>query len=87
MPRYRLKSEEEMAWNAIRRTATAKYRLEAAAWLEKRLNDSLPGLQVEFQKALNAGNLPELEAEFETWVADAMEASERRELTHAPQDG
>jgi hypothetical protein len=87
MPKYRLKSEDEMAWNAIRRAATAKFRLEAAAWLEKRLIVSLPGLQVEFQKALQSGNLPELEAEFETWVADAMEASQTRELTGASQAG
>lgn len=87
MPKYRPKSEDEMAWNAVRRAATAKFRLEAAAWLEKRLNDALPGLQVEFQKAVNSGNLPELEAEFETWVADAMEASKHRALISAPQEG
>lgn len=83
MPKYRLKSEEEMAWNAVRRAVTAKLRLEAAAWLEKRQNDILPGLQVEFQKALQAGNLPELEAEYETWVEDAMQASQRKELREA----
>lgn len=80
MPKYRLKSEEEMAWNAIRRAATAELRLEAAAWLEKRLNDILPSLQVEFQKTLNAGALPELVANHETWVKDAMTAADRRTL-------
>jgi hypothetical protein len=74
VPDYRLKSEKEMAWNAIRRAATAKFRLEAAAWIEKRLNDTLPGLQVKFYQELNAGHLPELEAEFETWVDDAIKA-------------
>lgn len=80
MAKYRLKSEEEMAWNAVRRAANAKLRLEAAAWLEKRLNDVLPQLQVEFQRTLAAGNLPELEAGYETWVEDAITASNARSL-------
>lgn len=80
MPKYRLKSEDEMAWNAVRRAVTAKLRLEATAWLEKRLNDELPGLQVEFQRVLNAGNLPELEADYEKWVEDALAAQRSRAL-------
>ena len=72
MPRYRLKSREEMAWNAVRRAVTAKLRLEAAAWLENRLNEELPALQHEFQRVLNAGKLPELEADHEKWVEDAL---------------
>lgn len=73
MARYRTKSREEMVWNAIRRAATAKVRLEAAAWQEERLNAILPELQLEFTKTLNAGNIPALEADFEQWVADALE--------------
>lgn len=72
MARYRTKSREEMVWNAIRRAATAKLRLEAAAWMEERLNAILPELQLEFTKALNAGNMPVLEADFEKWVEDAL---------------
>ena len=75
MPRYRLKSREEMAWNAVRRAATAKLRLEAAAWLESRLNEELPALQHEFQRMLNAGRLPELEADYEKWIEDAMKVA------------
>lgn len=72
MARYRLKSREELAWNAIRRALTAKLRLEATAWLENRLNDELPVLQLQFQRTLNAGHLPELEADYEKWVEDAL---------------
>ena len=81
MAKYRLKSEEEMAWNAVRRAVSAKLRLEATAWLEKRMNDELPALQVEFQRTLSAGALPELEADFEKWVEDALAASGRRSLS------
>ena len=80
MPKYRLKSEEEMAWNAVRRAATAELRLQAAAWLEKRLNDVLPQMQVEFQKTLNAGHLPELVANHKTWVKDAMGVANKKTL-------
>lgn len=61
-----------MAWNAVRRAVTVELRLQAAAWLEKRLNDTLPVLQVEFQKTLNDGQLPELLADHEAWVKDSM---------------
>lgn len=74
MARYRLKSDEEMAWNAVRRAATARVSLEAAAWKERRLNDILPGLQVEFHKMLQTGNLPELEVEYEEWVERSIKA-------------
>jgi hypothetical protein len=80
MPKYRLKTEDEMAWNAVRRAVTAKYRLEATAWLEKRVNDTLPALQVQFQNTLNNGNLPELEADYEKWVEDALDFTQRRTL-------
>lgn len=72
MARYRQKSREEMVWNAIRRAATAKLRLESQAWMEERLNALLPELQLEFTKTLNAGNMPTLEADFEKWVEDAL---------------
>lgn len=75
MARYRLKSREELVWNAVRRTLTAKLRLEATAWLEQRLNDELPALQHQFQQMLNNGKLPELEADHEKWVEDAVKAA------------
>lgn len=85
MARYRVKSDEEMAWNAIRRAATAKVHLEAAAWKEKRLNDLLPGLQVEFRKMLQKGELPELEVEYEEWVERSIRAMQGLpEGDHAP---
>ena len=84
MPKYRMKSTEELAWNAVRRAVTARIHLEAAAWKEKRLNDELPGLQVQFQRALNAGSLPELEADYEKWVEDALKVSQERALPEAP---
>lgn len=75
MSRYRTKSREEMVWNAIRRAATAKIRLESQAWMEERLNALLPELQQEFTRTLNAGNMPKLEADFEKWVEDALVAA------------
>lgn len=80
MPKYRPKSGEELAWNTIRRAATAKVQLEAAAWKEKRLNDILPELQQQFQRMMSAGNLPELEADYEKWVEDAFAAAQRPQL-------
>lgn len=70
-----------MAWNAIRRAVTAEIRLEANAWIEKRLNDVLPDLQVQFQKTLNQGRMPALKADYKNWVKDAMTAAIRPELT------
>lgn len=81
MAKYRLKSEEELVWNALRRAATTQVRLEAAAWAEKRLNDILPNLQVEFQRMVQRGNLPELDQEhLRTWVKDAAAAALRPQL-------
>ena len=86
MARYRLKSEEEIAWNAVRRAVTARVRLEAAAWTEKRLNDLLPPLQIEFQKVLHDGYLPQLEADYEVWVDDAISAMRRPQLEENGED-
>lgn len=80
MARYRLKSAEELVWNAVRRAATARIRLEAAAWQEARLNEVLPALQMEFHRRLQAGDLPALEAEWKEWVTSAIEALSRPEL-------
>ena len=80
MPKYRLKTDEEMAWNAVRRAARARIRLEAAAWEEKRQNDILPGLQVEFHKKLSGGNLPEIEADYEAWLEISLNALDRKSL-------
>lgn len=81
MARYRLKSDEEMAWNAVRRAASARVRLEAQAWQERRLNDVLPGLQVEFHKMLQTGDLPQLEVEYEEWVERSIQAMRHGSLT------
>lgn len=81
MPKYRLKSEEELVWNAVRRAATAQVNLEALAWKERRINDILPALQVEFQRMVQDGNLPELdEKHMKQWVKQALEAARRPKL-------
>lgn len=81
MAKYRLKSEEELVWNALRRAASAQVQLEATAWKEKRLNDLLPNLQVEFQRMVQKGNLPELDqAHLRQWVRDAAAAASRPQL-------
>jgi hypothetical protein len=81
MARYRLKSDEEMAWNAVRRAASARVKLEASAWSERRLNDVLPGLQVEFHKMLQTGVLPELAVDYEEWVERTVAAMTTGSLT------
>ncbi len=83
MARYRLKSDEEMAWNAVRRAASARVRLEAQAWQERRLNDILPALQVEFHKMLQQGDLPQLEIEYEEWVERSIRAMRQGSLEAA----
>lgn len=61
--------------------------LEASAWKEKRLNDVLPNLQVEFQRMVQAGNLPELDQNhLRQWVKDAVAAANRPKLDEAPDE-
>lgn len=74
MARYRLKSDEEIAWNVVRRAVTARLRLQAAAWVEKQLNDLLPPLQVEFSRMLQRGEMPVLEPEYEEWLDVTLKA-------------
>ena len=83
MARYRLKSQEELAWNAVRRELTAKVSLEAAAWKEARLNDLLPAMQVEFQKMIQKGDLPKLDADYKSWLEAAFAAMQRPTLDAA----
>ena len=80
MARYRLKSSEELVWNAVRRAATARIHLEAAAWKEARLNDVLPALQMEFHKRLQDGDLPALEHEWKEWVESSIQALSVKQL-------
>ena len=79
--KYRPKSEPELIWNAVRRTATAEINLQAQAWKEARLNDILPPLQVAVDRALKRGRVPQLEEpKFEGWVKKTLRVIEQREL-------
>lgn len=72
MARYMVKNDTDLAWNHIRRVATAQVRLEARAWEERRLNEVLAPLQERFEAAITSGELRELEPGYETWVKDAL---------------
>ena len=72
MARYRTKDEVDLRWNAIRRAATARVDLEVKTYRERRLNEVLSELWTTFSRALSAGDVVELEPEYEQWVKDAV---------------
>lgn len=73
MARYREKDEVDLAWNAIRRAATARVDLEVKTYRERRLNEVLGQLWHTFSRALSMGEVLELEPEYEVWVKDALD--------------
>lgn len=74
MARYRTKDSVDLTWNAIRRAATARVRLETKAWEERRLNDVLSELWNRFEAGLHRGDVQELEEDYGQWVKDALDA-------------
>lgn len=72
MARYREKDEVDLAWNAIRRAATARVDLEVKTYRERRLNEVLGELWRTFSRSLSQGDVLELEPEYEQWVKDAL---------------
>lgn len=85
MARYRTKDEIDLRWNSLRRAATARVRLEAKAWEERRLNTVLSQLWTQFAKGLDRGEVLELEPEYEQWIEDALKMS--AELPDVPPPG
>ena len=72
MARYRQKDETDLRWNRIRRRLTRELDLQIADWREEALNALLSGAWEKFVEALQAGEVLELEADYETWVSRAM---------------
>lgn len=88
MARYRHKDETDLRWNRIRRRLTTELDAQIKDWREEALNNLLAGAWDEFAKALNEGDILELETEYETWVARALNASVAdREVQRAPEEG
>jgi hypothetical protein len=88
LARYRHKDETDLRWNRIRRRLTTELDAQIKDWREEALNNLLAGAWDEFAKALNEGDILELETEYETWVARALNASVAdREVQRAPEEG
>ena len=72
MARYRSKDEVDLRWNRIRRRLTRELDIQLADWREEALNHLLGGAWEQFKDALQQGETLELEASYETWVAQAL---------------
>jgi hypothetical protein len=73
--RYRQKDETDLRWNRIRRRLTMELDLQVRDWREEALNRLLAGAWSEYVKALGNGDVLELEAHYDTWVAQALNES------------
>jgi hypothetical protein len=83
MARYREKSPEDLRWNRIRRRLTRELDIQLADWREEALNVLLAGAFHQYVEALDSGKKLELEGEYKSWVAEALDA-ELRELLAGP---
>jgi hypothetical protein len=69
------KTEEELAWDLVKSAVRAKVNLEVAAYRNRRVNEILAELWPAFQASLNGETILEIEPDYGTWVADAIETS------------
>lgn len=81
MARYRQRDEVDMRWNSIRRRITRELDLQIADWRERALNELLSGAWEKYKTALQTGETLELEARYESFVANAL--SEEIDLDEA----
>lgn len=73
MARYRQKDETDLAWNDLRRRATALVDLEIKKHRERILNEVLSNLWQEYAKSLETGQKVELSMKHEaTFVRDLL---------------
>ena len=72
MARYRSKDEVDLRWNRIRRRITRELDLQIADWREEALNELLGGAWEQYKKALQTGEILELEARYESFVKDVL---------------
>jgi hypothetical protein len=70
--RYRSKDDVDLRWNRIRRRLTRELDTQVADWREEALNNLLSGAWEQFKTALQQGEVLELEASYETWIARAL---------------
>ncbi len=73
MARYRSKDSTDLRWNNIRRRITRQLDLEIAEWREDALNKLLGSAWEKYAAALTTGEVVELEAHYEKWVALALD--------------
>lgn len=73
MARYRSKDEVDLQWNRVRRRITRELDVQIADWREKALNNLLGPAWEKFKEALDAGETLELESEYESFVARALD--------------
>ena len=84
MARYRSKDEVDLRWNRIRRRLTRELDTQIADWREEALDRLLSSAWNEYKESLNTGDILEVEAHYETWVAQALNESVKLELEDAP---
>lgn len=72
MARYRTRDEVDLAWSRIRRRITRELDIQIADWREETLNNLLAPAWEKFRKSLEAGDVIQLEADYEKWVSRAL---------------
>lgn len=75
MARYRSKDDTDLRWNRIRRRITRELDIQLADWREEALNDLLSAAWTKYAASLSTGEVLELEADYESWVARALDAA------------
>lgn len=73
MARYRQKDDVDLRWNRIRRRITRELDIQLADWREEALNELLGGAWEQYKKALQTGEILELEAKYESFVKDVLD--------------
>lgn len=73
MARYREKDETDLRWNKIRRRITRELDIQISEWREEALNVLLADAWRRFVEAMNDGEVLQIEADFHTFVSQAME--------------
>jgi hypothetical protein len=73
LARYRQKDEVDLRWNRIRRRITRELDIQLADWREEALNELLGGAWEQYKKALQTGDVLELEAKYESFVKAVLD--------------
>lgn len=87
MARYREKDSVDLAWNRIRRQITRDIDTVIMNLREEILNTALTDGWDKFQTALAAGDVVELEAEYERTAGVWVAAQVKAQLPHVLSDG